>query len=140
MDLKSYLMNYKRMKDIIRIKRKRLAELEALLTYTTPKLDDMPHGHSDPKERRTTSLAEMIDLRSEIESMSVELTRMELDAMKMLDAIVDTTVRWVMYQRYVEGRSWKRIAAEAGYTERRILQLHGDGLGELRERFGDSFQ
>lgn len=140
MDLKNHLMSYRKMKDIIRIKQDRLAELEALLTYTTPKLDDMPRGHADPKERRTANLAEMMDLKDEVERMSIQLTRIELDAMRMLDTITDTTVRWVMYQRYMAGRSWKRIASDAGYTERRILQLHGDGLADLRERYGDSFQ
>ncbi len=135
MTTKEYFSQIKRLNDIIRIKKSNADELESALIYISPSISDLPHGSSDPKNKRTDSLVKMIQMKEEVAELMMKDMRIRNDAILMIESLDDSDERWVMYSRYFACLSWKDIISRSGYSERRIYEIHGKALKSISDRF-----
>lgn len=106
----------------IRQDAERLAELETRATRITQTLSGMPAGAGDGKklEREAAAIADLRSLIEEKESRCREqLVRLE----KYIQSIPDSLTRQIFTMRFVQGKSWRRIAIDTRNSEENVRQI-----------------
>lgn len=73
----------------------------------------------------------MCDIKAEVE----QAARKRDEVKAAVEEVQDGRIRTVLDGRYLAGKSYRRIAKEMNYTERRVLQLHQKGIIEIREKY-----
>lgn len=134
---KSELVDYRILAREVQQLRDQLTALEAAMyspgaiRYTnTPSrpsgghttLDNVVAQHMELVERYQRSLAE-----KEAQQLVIE---------QAIDSLEDPGERFVMRERYINGRSWAAICSsmqKLGYSERKAYRLHGFALLKLKE-------
>lgn len=57
-----------------------------------------------------------------------KMDRLAAEAADIIAMEPDEMKRDILYQRYIEGDSWKAITRELGYSEQHIFRLHAESL------------
>lgn len=112
MTIKELSQLYYLNKEILQ-QRKRLAELEALSTNTTPQISGMPHtpGVSDKVAQCAAEIADLKALLSlNIQKYWYERNRLE----RYIAGIEDSLTRQVFTLRFVDGLTWVQVAHRIG--------------------------
>ena len=119
----------------IKFLKKRLATWEERAASLTVTLTDEPKGSGRGAEWSEFILAEIIDIKADINKELVALSEIEKQIECAIKAFVsDRWARAVLERRYLLLESWSRIAKELGFSERWIYQLHGKALAEIRKQ------
>lgn len=130
-DLVGYLILQKEITQMTRI----LAKLDGdVYSIKSPAMTGMPHAQSSTvggsaQEKladRTMAVREAYERK--ITQLRIEQLRIE----KAIDSLKPRE-RWVLRLRYIEGQSWRKIAAETHFDERWVYRIHGMALEELRK-------
>ena len=135
MKAKEYLTQIRRLTDIIRIKSDSLKELESAVMYSGISSSDMPKGMNDPSTKRMDAIVALITARDELAELVSRDVERRRDAIRMMDSLDDSSMRWVLFSRYLEGLTWKEIIDRSGLSERTVYEYHGRGLQEIDRRF-----
>ena len=131
MTAKEYLKQYK--EECLRVRRyQEEYDAELLLIDTvrsTSDNDGMPHGSgiSKPTEQKAIRLA----------AKARELKDATLEAVRIRQEVFDL-IKWipgekgdVLYERYINLKSWSEVAAAVGYSERHVYNIHREALAEV---------
>lgn len=127
---KQYLRRYRHANDMIFIIEQELKKLREQMDSLTIDLDGMPRGTavSDKTGELATQLADyeekLIDARSNAWSI-------RMDVVNTIGKLTDSTYSQLLYKRYIELKTWERIAAELNYSYMHITRLHGYALAEI---------
>lgn len=111
----------------------------------SPWPDGLPHGTGtgDPVGEAAAKHADQIrkqseQLRQTLMGLEVSILRKRDDMCKIRNEVIDTirqvpdpTLQRLLELRYIDGRSWERIAVELHYTFRHTTRLHGDALNAV---------
>lgn len=62
-----------------------------------------------------------------------ELWEIKTEIMQALGAVKDTTLRRLLFNRYIRCMKWESVAEDMGYDVRHILRLHGKALKKIGE-------
>ena len=112
MTIKELSQLYYLNKEILQ-QRKRLGELEALSTNTTPQLSGMPHA-SGVSDKVAKCAEEITDLKAlislNIQKYWYERNRLE----RYISGIEDSLTRQVFTLRFVDGLTWVQVAHRIG--------------------------
>lgn len=119
-------------RELIRIQRtiaERMESIRASVTLSSPSLDGMPHG-GEYHDRMAEYVAKMDAIQWEYAKLE---TRLQDEIMR-----IETEVRMlkpnqcaVIWMRYIDGMSWKRISRELHYSASQVYELHKAGLKRL---------
>lgn len=107
-----------------------LKKLREQMDSLTIDLDGMPRGTavSDKTGELATQLADyeekLIDARSNAWSI-------RMNVVNTIGKLTDSTYSQLLYKRYIELKTWERIAAELNYSYMHITRLHGYALAEI---------
>lgn len=129
---KQYLRRYRHANDMIFIIEQELKKLREQMDSLTIDLDGMPRGTavSDKTGELATQLADyeekLIDARSNAWSI-------RMDVVNTIGKLTDSTYSQLLYKRYIELKTWERIAAELNYSYMHITRLHGYALAEIEK-------
>lgn len=58
---------------------------------------------------------------------------------KQIDSIEDETLYMVLFARYIEKKTFEKIATESNYSFRQITRLHGKALREFEKKYGEKY-
>ena len=117
---KEYLMRYRESMDRTKEIAQHLQELKAeaikLKDHTGKSiaLDDAVERYIDACNSAAAELNALAAKRAEI--------------LGCIDSVQSKTQRAVLYQRYIIGYSWERIAVEMNYCIRQVQRIHGRAL------------
>lgn len=56
-----------------------------------------------------------------------------------IDSMEDENTYNILFSRYIEKKSFERIAIEMEYSWRQIIRLHGKALKQFEEKFGEEY-
>ena len=157
MNAKQYLnqvgMLDERIKDIDKTIKKIQKELREIgdISVTSSWPDGQPHGTklTDPTGQKAISLADKYNAKRE--QLTTKLTELEYEQivlrsklwakrMEIVDTIsrvfdpddvMSKTYYTLLTMRYIDGKSWEKIAVEIGYTWRHTIRLHGEALKKV---------
>lgn len=104
-----------------------LERLRGLMTANTSRLDGLPRPKSFSS--RTESLAiKITDCERELAALVEESACAQIDLSLEIFERVKGNAGEVIYQRYIQRKTFKEISAAMNYSVARIFQLHRDGV------------
>ena len=90
------------------------------------------NGNVSDKVGRT--VAKIVDMERKIDRDIDDLSALRDEISKTINQISDTDIRTVLEYRYINGWSWRRIAAKMHYTEKHVTgYLHRKALHEVEK-------
>ena len=139
MDTKQYLRQISRLDKMIKNKIVELYQLKELYTsisaikndeivQTTPNFDKIGTAYSKICEKEQ-ELDEITDLYIDKKSIIIS----------QIDQMDDETHYEILFSRYVERKTFEKIADEMSYSWRQIIRLHGIALKEFEKLHGNEY-
>ncbi len=129
---KEYLLRYRRLNNYIDCKLDQVEQLRELATRLSPTAMFDKNGNVSDKVGRT--VAKIVDMERKIDQNIDELIITRDEIVETISRIPDTDIRTVLEYRYINGLSWRRIAAKMHYTEKHVTgYLHRKALHEVEK-------
>ena len=102
-----------------------LQEIEALRTQAarvTQALTGMPGGGDGQALPR--AVEQIADAQQQLQEEAARAADARASVCAAIGTVADPLRRDILTRRYILGQRWERIAADRGFTLRRVLQLH----------------
>lgn len=139
MDTKQYLRQISRLDKMIKNKISELYQLKELYTsissikneeivQTTPNFDKIGTAYCKIDEREK-ELDDIIDLYVDKKSVIIS----------QIDQMEDENHYEILFSRYIERKTFEKIADEMSYSWRQVIRLHGIALKEFEKKFGNEY-
>ena len=102
-----------------------LQEIEALRTQAarmTQALTGMP-GSGDG-QALPRAVEQILEAQEKLQAQAARTAECRTQVAAVIYGVADPLQRDILTRRYILGQQWERIAADQGFTLRRVLQLH----------------
>ena len=128
MRAQEFLQSIETLQKRIETNKRRVEQMQELLTKTSPSISDMPKSSSPNAHAFEDRVCAKIALEEEIEKDTIRLEKVKMDVVDAIMQIQNQECREILYKRYVEFKSWNAIITELGYVERYVYTLHRKAL------------
>ncbi len=133
MTAKEYLQQYGDAEIIARrLKSEYDKESEFLITIRSPQgSDGQPHGRgvSNPIENKAVRLAEKLTEYQDAELEAIKIKRRVLRTINQVPGELGS----VLYERYINLKTWRQVGDALHYSKRHCYNLHNDALDIVDE-------
>ena len=140
MDTKQYLQQISRLDRMINNKLSEISQLRELAmsvsavkneerVQTTPNFDKIGSAYckiEEMEEKLDKLIDEFVDKRNLIISQ--------------IDKIENETYYEILFARYIEKKTFEKIADEMTYSWRQVIRLHGRALQEFEKKYGNTYK
>lgn len=130
---KEYLQQYR---DAVRraaAAQDHLDELRSMATRITPNYSSEGGGTHQTGDKLGAAVARILDAESRVSDELEMLEATEREVVKTINGVHDGTLSTLLYERYINGKTWEQIAVLMNYTYRRVIQLHGKALNAVKD-------
>ena len=130
---KEYLQQYR---DAVRkaaAAQDHLDELRSMATRITPNYGGEGGGTHQTGDKLGAAVARIMDAESRVSDEIEMLEATEREVIKTINGVQDGTLSKLLYERYINGKTWEQIAVLMNYTYRRVTQLHGKALNAVKD-------
>lgn len=132
MTAEEYLNRYRRLNAYIDCKLEQIAQLRALAARVSPTRGSGNTGNTS--DRVGITVAKIVDLERKIDVEIDKLIGIREEITGTISQIEDVDIRTILEYRYINGWSWRRIAAKMHYTEKHVTgYLHRKALHEIEK-------
>lgn len=118
-EAKAYLMQYRQAAARLHAISDHIAELRAVCEQL--RTED---GHHIALDK---AVAELVDASERAEAEVAQLCRIETEIACTIDRVPEP-YRTLLYERYINGKTFEQIAVGMHYSWRQIVRLHGQAL------------
>lgn len=124
MTSKEYLMQYREAMRRTQAITEHLAELRAVCEQL--RTED---GHRIALDK---AVADLVDAEAKTAAEVERLTMLEAEIVGAIDRVPEP-YRTLLYERYVNGKTWEQVAVDMHYSYRGVTKMHGRALQTLKE-------
>ena len=139
MDTKQYLRQISRLDKMIKNKIVELYQLKELYTSISAIKNDEIVQTTPNFDKIGTAYAKICEKEQELD----EITDLYIDKksiiISQIDQMDDETHYEILFSRYVERKTFEKIADEMSYSWRQIIRLHGIALKEFEKLHGNEY-
>lgn len=125
---KEYLLQYR---DAVRratAAQDHLDELRAMAERITPNYGGSGGGTHQTGDKLGAAVAKLVDAESRVSDELELLEATEREVIGTIDKITDGTLHTLLYERYINGKTWEQIAVALNYSYRQTTRMHGAAL------------
>lgn len=125
---KEYLLQYR---DAVRratAAQDHLDELRAMAERITPNYGGSGGGTHQTGDKLGAAVARLVDAESRVSDELEVLEATEREVIGTIDKITDGTLHTLLYERYINGKTWEQIAVALNYSYRQTTRMHGAAL------------
>lgn len=127
-EVKDYLMQYRNAVKRAAAATDHIAELRAMAERITPQYGSSGSGSHSTGDKLGAAVARIVDAENRVSDELEMLEATEREVVNTISAVHDATLSTLLYERYINGKTWEQIAVSMNYTYRRVTQLHGAAL------------
>ena len=124
---KEYLTQYR---DAVRralAAQEHLAELRAMAERITPNYNGS--GGVQSGDKLGSAVARIVDAEARVDAEIELLIATEREIERTINVVEDSTLRTLLYERYINGKTWEQIAVTMDYSYVHIVhRLHPQAL------------
>ena len=102
------------------------AEVEKVTSITQSLTGNVVQSTKDPHK-----FDRVAELEYELDRKIDELVSIKAEVAREIGKLSDTRYRTVLYERYIESKSFEQIAVDIHYTWRQTCRFHGRALIEM---------
>lgn len=100
------------------------------LERVSPILSDMPSAHGN-NDKMIDGIAKMLDLKDKLNQKIDEVCGEKKEVIDIIYSISDGNYRKLLFERYINYKTFERIADEMNYSYPHICRLHGHALQQI---------
>lgn len=123
-EAKAYLMQYRQAAARLHAISDHIAELRAVCEQL--RTED---GHRIALDK---AVAELVDASEKAAAEITQLCRVECEVSAVIDRVPEP-YRTLLYERYINGKTWEQVAVRMNYSYRHTTKLHGTALNILKD-------
>ena len=127
---KEYLQQYQYSVKRARAALDHLHELQSMATRITPLYggEGGSGQHQSGDEKMQNAVDKIIEAKNRVSDELEMLEATEREVVKTIDSVENKTLRTLLYERYINDKTFERIAVEMNYSWRQTIRLHGTAL------------
>ena len=131
-EVKDYLMQYRNAVKRAAAATDHIAELRAMAERITPQYGTSGGGSHSTGDKLGAAVARIVDAENRVSDELEMLEATEREVVNTISAVHDATLSTLLYERYINGKTFEQIAVMLDKSWRHTIRLHGAALHEIR--------
>ena len=132
MTAKEYLQQYRDAVRRAKAAMDHLDELRAMAERITPNYGSSGGGGKQTGDRLGAAVARIVDAEARVDAEIELLTATAREVRTTIEAVPEP-YRTLLYERYINGKTWEQIAVIMNYSWRQTVRLHGIALNAVKD-------
>lgn len=134
MTTKQYLNQIHRIDKMINNKLSEIYQLKNLACSISVSNDSDRVQTSTNKDPLGNAVSKIVDLENELNDCIDKFSNKRKMIIAQIDSMENEMHYQVLFSRYIERKTFEKIADDNGYSVRQIIRIHGDALVEFEKK------
>ena len=139
MKTKDYLSQVSRLNKMKNNKLSEISQLRELSISISAIGNDEKVQTSPNFDKIGTAIAKIDELESNLDKMIDEYLVKRERIIAQIDTMEEESVYQILFSRYIEKKTFEKIATEMEYSWRQIVRLHGKALQQFEKKYGEEY-
>lgn len=139
MKTKDYLSQVSRLNKMINNKLSEISQLRELSVSISAIGNDEKVQTSPNFDKIGTAIAKIDELENNLDKMIDEYLVKRERIIAQIDTMDEESVYQILFSRYIEKKTFEKIATEMEYSWRQIVRLHGKALQQFEKKYGEEY-
>lgn len=136
---KEYLQQYRQAAMRAEAAMEHLEKLQSMATRITPNYGGEGGGsHQSGDEKLVDAVSKIIEAKSRVSDELEMLEATEHEVIETINSVHDNILKVLLYERYINCKTFERIAVFMNYSWRQTVRLHGAALNEVKKILVDA--
>lgn len=139
MTTKQYLNQIHRIDKMINNKLSEIYQLKNLVCSISISDNSERVQTSSDKDSLGNAVSKIVDLEREVNDCIDKFSEKRRNIITKIDSIDNDMYYQVLFSRYIEQKTFEKIADDNEYSVRQILRIHGEALLQFEKLFGEEY-
>ena len=139
MKTKDYLSQVSRLNKMINNKLSEISQLRELSVSISAIGNDEKVQTSPNFDKIGTAVAKIDEMEDNLDKMIDEYLVKRERIIAQIDTMEEESVYQILFSRYIEKKTFEKIATEMEYSWRQIVRLHGKALQQFEKKYGEEY-
>ena len=139
MKTKDYLSQVSRLNKMINNKLSEISQLRELSVSISAIGNDEKVQTSPNFDKIGTAVAKIDEMENNLDKMIDEYLIKRERIIAQIDTMEEESVYQILFSRYIEKKTFEKIATEMKYSWRQIVRLHGKALQQNEKKYGEEY-
>ena len=126
-EVKEYLIGYRYAVRQASAAQDHLTELRAMAEQITPNYTSCGSGNAQTSDKLGKAVALIVEAEAKLDAEIELLIATEREIKRVIEA-VEEPYKTLLYERYINGKTWEQIAVNMNYSYRQTTRMHGAAL------------
>lgn len=140
MDTKQYLLQISRLDRMIQNKISEIAQFRELSYGISAMKSDERVQSSIEFDRIGRSLSRIEEMERKLDELIDDFVERKSLIIAQIDSMENELYYEVLFARYIEKKTFEKIATDMGYSFRNVTRLHGQALVEFEKKYGENYK
>ena len=140
LETKQYLGQISRLDRMIKNKMTELSQYRDLIYGLSGVVNEERVQKSPDFDKMTGKVAKVLKIESKIDELIDEYVDKKNLIISQIDSIENEIYYEILFARYIEKKTFEKIADEMMYSWRQIIRLHGKALQEFEKIYGKTYK
>ena len=140
MDTKQYLQQISRLDRMINNKLAEISQLRELAMSVSAVKNEERVQTTPNFDKIGTAYCKIEEMEEKLDKLIDEFVDKRNLIISQIDKIENETYYEILFARYIEKKTFEKIADEMTYSFRNVTRLHGRALQELEKKYGNLYK
>ena len=140
MDTKTYLQQISRLDRMINNKLSEISQLRELEMSVSAVKNEERVQTTPNFDKIGTAYCKIEEMEEKLDKLIDEYVDKKNLIISQIDGIENETYYEILFARYIEKKTFEKIADEMTYSWRQVIRLHGRALQEFEKKYGNTYK
>lgn len=140
MDTKTYLQQISRLDRMINNKLSEISQLRELAMSVSAVKNEERVQTTPNFDKIGTAYCKIEEMEEKLDKLIDEYVDKKNLIISQIDGIENETYYEILFARYIEKKTFEKIADEMTYSFRNVTRLHGRALQEFEKKYGNLYK
>ena len=140
MDTKTYLQQISRLDRMINNKLSEISQLRELEMSVSAVKNEERVQNTPNFDKIGTAYCKIEEMEEKLDKLIDEYVDKKNLIISQIDGIENETYYEILFARYIEKKTFEKIADEMTYSFRNVTRLHGRALQEFEKKYGNLYK
>ena len=140
MDTKQYLQQISRLDRMINNKLSEISQLRELAMSVSAVKNEERVQTTPNFDKIGTAYCKIEEMEEKLDKLIDEYVDKKNLIISQIDKIENETYYEILFARYIEKKTFEKIADEMTYSWRQVIRLHGRALQEFEKKYGNTYK
>lgn len=140
MDTKTYLQQISRLDRMINNKLSEISQLRELAMSVSAVKNEERVQNTPNFDKIGTAYCKIEEIEEKLDKLIDEYVDKKNLIISQIDGIENETYYEILFARYIEKKTFEKIADEMTYSFRNVTRLHGRALQEFEKKYGNLYK